>query len=28
MTKEEILKIKDRAERQKAISENHELFGY
>lgn len=28
MTKEEILKIKDRNERQKAISENHELFGY
>ena len=28
MTKEEILKIKDRGERQKAISENHELFGY
>lgn len=28
MTKEEILKIKDRSERQKAISENHELFGY
>ena len=28
MTKEEIMKIKDRAERQKAISENHELFGY
>lgn len=28
MTKEEIMKIKDRTERQKAISENHELFGY
>lgn len=28
MTKEDIMKIKDRAERQKAISENHELFGY
>jgi len=28
MTKEEIMKIKDRAERQQAISENHELFGY
>lgn len=28
MTKEEIMKIKDRNERQKAISENHELFGY
>lgn len=27
-TKEEILKIKDRNERQQAISENHELFGY
>ncbi len=26
-TKEEILKIKDTAERQKAIAENHELFG-
>ena len=28
MTREEIMKIKDRNERQKAISENHELFGY
>lgn len=28
MTKDEIMKIKDRTERQKAISENHELFGY
>lgn len=28
MTKEEIFAIKDRNERQKAISENHELFGY
>ena len=28
MTKEEIFKITDRNERQKAISENHELFGY
>lgn len=28
MTKEEILKIKNTTERQKAISENHELFGY
>lgn len=28
MTKEDIMKIKDRNERQKAISENHELFGY
>ena len=28
MTREEIMKIKDREERQKAISENHELFGY
>ena len=28
MTKEEIMKIKDSNERQKAISENHELFGY
>lgn len=27
-TKEEIMKIKDRNERQQAISENHELFGY
>ena len=27
MTKEEILKIKDTAERQKAMVENHELFG-
>ena len=28
MSKEEILKIKDRSARQKAISDNHELFGY
>lgn len=28
MSKADILKIKDRNERQKAISENHELFGY
>ncbi len=28
MTKEEIMKIKDHSERQKAIAENHELFGY
>ena len=28
ITKEEIMTIKDRNERQKAISENHELFGY
>ena len=27
-TREEIMAIKDRAERQKAISENHQLFGY
>ena len=27
-TKEEILAIKDTAERQKAIAENHELFGF
>ena len=27
-TREEIMKIKDRNERQKAIAENHELFGY
>lgn len=27
-TKEEILQIKDRAERQAAISANHQLFGY
>lgn len=27
-TREEILAIKDRAERQRAISENHEVFGY
>ena len=27
-TKEEIMSIKDRNERQQAISENHELFGY
>ena len=27
-TREEIMAIKDRGERQKAISENHELFGY
>lgn len=28
MTKEEISKIKDPAERQKAIAENHELYGF
>lgn len=28
LTKEEIMAIKDRNERQAAISENHELFGY
>lgn len=28
MTKEEIFKIKDSTERQKAIAENHELFGF
>lgn len=28
LTKEEIYKIKDATERQKAIEENHELFGY
>lgn len=28
MTKEEIMKIKDTADRQKAIAENHELFGF
>ena len=28
MSKEDIMKIKDRNERQKAIDENHELFGY
>jgi hypothetical protein len=28
MTKEQIMAIKDREERQQAISENHELFGY
>lgn len=28
MTREEIMKIKDRNERQKAIDENSELFGY
>ena len=27
-TKEEIMKIKDSTERQKAIAENHELFGF
>jgi hypothetical protein len=27
-TKEEIIAIKDRTERQKAIAENHELFGF
>lgn len=27
-TKEEIMKIKDSAERQKAIAENHQLFGF
>lgn len=28
MTKEDIMKIKDTSERQKAIAENHELFGF
>lgn len=28
MTKEQIMGIKDRGERQKAIAENHELFGF
>lgn len=28
MSKEDILKIKDTSERQKAIAENHELFGF
>lgn len=28
MTKEEIMQIKDRTERQKAIDENHEVFGF
>lgn len=28
MTKEEVMAIKDRNERQKAIAENHELFGF
>ena len=28
MTKADIMKIKDTSERQKAIAENHELFGY
>lgn len=28
MSKEEIMKISDTTERQRAISENHELFGY
>ena len=28
LTKDEIMKIKDTSERQKAIAENHELFGY
>lgn len=28
MSKEDIMKIKDAGERQKAIAENHELFGY
>lgn len=28
MTKDEIMSIKDRNERQRLISENHELFGY
>ena len=27
-TKEEIYAIKDTAQRQKAIAENHELFGF
>lgn len=28
MTKEEIMKIRDASERQKAIADNHELFGF
>lgn len=28
MTKDEIMKIKDASERQRAIAENHELFGF
>ena len=28
MTKEDIMKIKDDTERQRAIAENHELFGF
>ena len=28
MTKEQIMEIKDTAARQKAIAENHDLFGY
>lgn len=28
LTKEDIMKIKDTSERQKAIAENHELFGF
>jgi len=28
MTKDEIMKIKDTSERQKAIAENHEVFGF
>ena len=28
MTKDEIMKIKDASDRQKAIAENHELFGF
>lgn len=28
MTKDDIMKIKDTSERQKAIAENHELFGF
>ena len=28
LTKEEILNIKDTSKRQKAIEENHELFGF
>lgn len=28
LTKDEIMQIKDASERQKAIAENHELFGY
>ena len=28
MTKKEIMEIKDAGERQKAIAENHELFGF